>query len=206
MFQPAQSDKRLCYPLSWIHHNSTCYKQTVKILASLCSCADIFECHLQSISRVLVTPWMDGEYYSVGRCVIPCAFLGKVSSIHFLVEKCVLFKNKYVSIFFLAVLTSWWRHKVVYPFWSYLGLDSWVLWIPSGINMYCLISCGNITDDILCLEHWLWVRILKRLHCQYKKKWRQYQNEKYVIVKAHMTLDHNKLIELPLPLLGYCII
>ena len=29
-------------------------------------------------------------------------------------------------------------------------------------------------------------------------------NEKYVIVKAHMTSDHNMLIDPPLPLLEYC--
>ena len=39
---------------------------------------------------------------SVGRCVIPCAFLVKVSNIHFLVEKCILFKKKDVYNFSLA--------------------------------------------------------------------------------------------------------
>ena len=39
---------------------------------------------------------------SVGRCVIPCAFLVKVSNIHFLVEKCILLKKKDVYNFFLA--------------------------------------------------------------------------------------------------------
>ena len=39
---------------------------------------------------------------SVGRCVIPCAFLIKVSNIHFLVEKCILFKKKDVYNFSLA--------------------------------------------------------------------------------------------------------
>ena len=39
---------------------------------------------------------------SVGLCVIPCAFFGKVSNILFLVEKCVLFKQKDVYNFSLA--------------------------------------------------------------------------------------------------------
>ena len=43
--------------------------------------------------------------FSVGRCVIPCAFLVKVSNIHFLVEKCILFKKKDVYNFF-------WRFNV----------------------------------------------------------------------------------------------
>ena len=37
---------------------------------------------------------------SVGRCVIPCAFLVKVSNIHFLVEKYILNKKKDVYILF----------------------------------------------------------------------------------------------------------
>ena len=39
--------------------------------------------------------------YSVGRCVIFCAFLLKVSNIHFLVEKCILFMKKDVYNFSL---------------------------------------------------------------------------------------------------------
>ena len=42
---------------------------------------------------------------SVCRCVIPYAFWVKVSNIHFLVERRLLFKKKDVSIF-LAVLAS----------------------------------------------------------------------------------------------------
>ena len=41
--------------------------------------------------------------YSVGRCVIPCAFLEKVSNIHFLVGKCILFKKKMFTIFILGL-------------------------------------------------------------------------------------------------------
>ena len=37
-----------------------------------------------------------------------------------------------------------------------------------------------------------------------EKELRQYQNEKYVIVKAQLALDHNMLIDPPLPLLEYC--
>ena len=36
-----------------------------------------------------------------------------------------------------------------------------------------------------------------------EKEWRQYQNEKYVIVKAQMAFDHNMLIDPPLPPLEY---
>ena len=39
---------------------------------------------------------------SAGHCVIPCAFFGKVSNIHFLVEKCIPFKKKGVYNFSLA--------------------------------------------------------------------------------------------------------
>ena len=42
------------------------------------------------------------EPYSVGRCVIRVHFLVKVSNIHFLVEKCILFKKKDVYNFSLA--------------------------------------------------------------------------------------------------------
>ena len=43
---------------------------------------------------------------SVGRCVIPCAFLVKMSNIHFLVEKCILFKKKRCLQFLFGDLTS----------------------------------------------------------------------------------------------------
>ena len=33
-----------------------------------------------------------------------------------------------------------------------------------------------------------------------EEKMTQYQNEKYVIVKAQMTLDHNMLLDPPLPI------
>ena len=36
---------------------------------------------------MLVTPDMDGEYYIVGRCVIPCAFLGKSAKHTFIWER-----------------------------------------------------------------------------------------------------------------------
>ena len=36
---------------------------------------------------MLVTPDMDGEYYIVGRCVIPCAFLGESVKFTFLWER-----------------------------------------------------------------------------------------------------------------------
>ena len=39
--------------------------------------------------------------YSIGHIVIPCAVWVKVSNIHFHVEKCILFKKKDVSNFFL---------------------------------------------------------------------------------------------------------
>ena len=39
-----------------------------------------------------------------------------------------------------------------------------MLWIPAGINMNCLISCGNCTGDTLISEHRHWLWILKRLH------------------------------------------
>ena len=42
-----------------------------------------------SLSIMLCGVAMDATI-SVGRCVIPCAFLVKVSNIHFLVEKCIL--------------------------------------------------------------------------------------------------------------------
>ena len=58
---------------------------------------------------------------------------------------------------------------------------------------YCIWSIDPNSDVTLHSE---W--------SQYKKKWRQYQNEKSVIVKAQMTLDHNMLIDPPLPQLGYC--
>ena len=37
---------------------------------------------------------------SIGRCVIPCAFLVKVSNIHFLVVKYILNKKKMFTFFF----------------------------------------------------------------------------------------------------------
>ena len=42
---------------------------------------------------------------SVGSCVIPCAFLVKVSNIHFLVKRYILNKKKMFT-FFLDILTS----------------------------------------------------------------------------------------------------
>ena len=111
------------------------------------------------------------------------------------------------SCCFNVMVTS----QSMYPFLAYLGLENWALWILAGANMYCLISYSVITGDILYLQHWLWLRIFKEITltskwCQERKKWRQYQNEKYVIVKAQMTLDHNMLIDPPLPLLEYCTI
>ena len=50
------------------------------------------------------------------------------------------------------------------PILAYLRLESVVLWITAGINMNCLISCGNCTGDMLILEHRHWLWILKRLH------------------------------------------
>ena len=60
--------------------------------------------------------------------------------------------------------------------------------------MYSMIIFGYITDDLLIFEHSLRLRIFKSLHllqndaCT-RKKWRQYQNEKSVIVKGQMALD-----------------
>ena len=50
------------------------------------------------------------------------------------------------------------------PILAYLRLESGVLCFPADIKMYCLISCGTITGDMLILEHRLGLRILKRLH------------------------------------------
>ena len=48
-------------------------------------------------------------------------FWVKVSNIHFLVEKGILLRKKD------DVLTSRWRHKVVYPFLAYLGKPNLVI-------------------------------------------------------------------------------
>ena len=70
------------------------------VLCLLFLCARLFMC-------LVVTCWGRADLLalvccSVCRCVIPCAFFGKSVNIHFLVQKCILFKKKYVYIFFLA--------------------------------------------------------------------------------------------------------
>ena len=81
-----------------------------------------------------------------------CIFLIKVSNIHVYVEKCIMFKKKDVYTIFN------WRFNVTVtsqsdePILAYLRLESGVLYIPAGINMNCLISCGNFTGDMLISE------------------------------------------------------
>ena len=63
---------------------------------------------------------------SVGRCVIPCAFLVKVSNIHFLVEKCIMIKKKDVYNFSLAFNVTVTSQSDI-PILGYLRLESGVL-------------------------------------------------------------------------------
>ena len=95
---------------------------------------------------LLMTP------FSVGRCVIPCAFFGKSVKHIFSCSKMYPYWEKRCLQFFLGVWTSLWRHKKTYQFLAYLRLKSGVLWIPAGIKMNCLISCGNFTGDMLISE------------------------------------------------------
>ena len=78
---------------------------------------------------------------------------------------------------------------MTYPSLAYLRLESVVLWIPAGININCLISCGNCTGDMLISEHRHWLWILKRLHllqndvCTWKS---DVSTKKSVIVNAQI--------------------
>ena len=62
----------------------------------------VLKCDLDIISEVLAEYSRPNRFvifiandrsFSVDRCVIPCAFLIKVSNIHFLIEKCILYKK-----------------------------------------------------------------------------------------------------------------
>ena len=69
--------------------------------------------------------------HNVVRCVIPCAFF---------------------TIFlwrFNVTVTS----KNDVPILAYFRLESGVFCIHAGINMNCLVSCGDFTGDMLLSEH-----------------------------------------------------
>ena len=117
-----------------------------------------------SFRRTIFTCLKTMKLYSVGRCVIPCAFFGKSVKHTFSCRKMYPVYEKICLQFFFCVLTSKWRHKVTFPFLAYLSLESGVLWIPARININCLISCGNFTDNMLIMEHRHWLWFLKRLH------------------------------------------